>query len=146
MAILRQHTAYFTPAPPNPRPSAHCWGSKERLIDMGIFTYCIKDRPVKDRTVSEWLETLRNKTHRNWIVHEHSCDVGCLWWKKTIMRYELFVGMEFNPLEFQCINFYRDGAPGSINTVVPSELIVAYMIGHCSSLPPSPIENMKEEG
>lgn len=101
---------------------------------MPICTYLNesdKDTPIVNKAVIEWLTNARKATNTHIVVHERPYEVR-RWFKKlTKYSYELF--WPINGIEYQCVNFYRDGTDWTINTHVTAELAVAYLMGLCSN-------------
>ena len=101
---------------------------------MPICTYLREHelyRPIANATVSEWLEHARKATGRRIQVQEHEF-VQRRWFRKPLklLRYQILWPV-FDGIEHQVMNFYRDGSDWTLNTYVPAEMAVAYLMGCC---------------
>lgn len=100
---------------------------------MPITTYLNgPEHPLTNPHVIEWLENARKFTGQKIVVHEYRFDFKRWFRKQTNYRYSIYwpVG---NGIEHQVINFMRDGTDWSINTLIPAEMAVAYLMGICTT-------------
>lgn len=101
---------------------------------MPITTY-ISQRPLlpNHKELCELLVEVRTKTGEEWVVLEHFVPAG--FWKRLFnpvagtKLYELLVQFDGSGIEYQIINFYSSTSGTSINTFVPVEYLVAYLLG-----------------
>jgi hypothetical protein len=98
---------------------------------MCITTYINeseKNQPTGIKALDEELTAVRKRTGDDWQVVTVTRSVG-FWRRKQVTLYGLLFDYAGTGIEYQIINFYRDGTDWSINTYVPAELIVAYLMG-----------------
>jgi hypothetical protein len=90
-----------------------------------------KNQPIQNKHVAEWLANARKATGIEWVVLERAFYVTKWFRTKQIWRYEILNPICEDHLEYQCMNFYRDGTDWTINMLVPAEIAVAYLMGLC---------------
>jgi hypothetical protein len=82
-------------------------------------------RPLSNKDLETCLEEVIEITKENWIIEEFYQEPT---WRDTLIGrvpeslYSLYCGE-------QLINFYRSQGSSSLNTAVPAELAMAYLLG-----------------
>lgn len=106
---------------------------------MVMTTYLRHDEALKllgesraAKELDRLLDEVRIKTMRDWRIRRRSFK-GSWPWSKRCELFELYIELGSSPMksfdEFHVINFFRDGSTFGINSDVPGELLVAYLLG-----------------
>jgi hypothetical protein len=88
--------------------------------------------------ISELLDEVNSKSTVRWLIKDYLVarkkSNGIFFRRKNkevAMYHELYVAT-IEP-EFQVINFYQEGSESTINTIVPSDVVVSYLMGFLAS-------------
>lgn len=86
-------------------------------------------RPTADPEIDDVLDKVRAATGKDWRAESHLIRRKG-WFRKERYLHSLYLGLGDTILggEFQIINFYM-GTEWSLNTEVPAEVIVAFLLG-----------------
>lgn len=90
--------------------------------------------PISNENVIEWLNEARQAGHTRIYVKEYTFIKRRIFRKPLVTRlYEVLNKLGVDSVEYQIINFCRDHDDWTINTMVPAEIAIAYLIGLSSS-------------